>query len=94
MVKKAEMNVEINSKSENVYKNSYQVNDLSSLISNLKSLQKDVNDVLTKIVNETGSNNQVSNEMEDDEDDEDDDESDGGDSDDGNPKPKISKLEC
>ncbi|KAL7298273.1 hypothetical protein TKK_0008625 [Trichogramma kaykai] len=93
MVKKAEMNVEINSKSENVYKNSYQVNDLSSLIISLKSLQKDVNDVLTKIVNETGSNNQVSNEMEDDEDDEDDDESGGGDSDDGNPKSKISKLE-
>lgn len=60
MVETSNINVVVINKSECIYKNTLknEGNDLNSLISNLKSMQQKVNQVLTKLVQVEQSSNQ------------------------------------
>lgn len=63
MVEASDVNVQINNKSVCIYKNTLknEGNDLNSLISNLKSMQQRVNEILTKLVQADQSSNQGAN---------------------------------
>ena len=60
MVKNADIKVEIRKSNQRIYENTLknEGNDLNSLISNLKSMQQQVNEILTKLVQAEQSSNQ------------------------------------
>lgn len=63
MVETADINVQINKSDKSVLESSVKIekNSLSSLISNLKTIQKKVNDVLTELVQNDQSSSQGKN---------------------------------
>ncbi|XP_032454913.1 uncharacterized protein LOC100114728 isoform X2 [Nasonia vitripennis] len=75
MVENLDINVKVTNKSECIFKNTLknEGNNLNSLISNLKSMQQKVNEVLTDLVQVEQSLNQGKNLGDNDESDDDDD---------------------